>query len=229
MQRPTELDKSMAKRVGRYLLGKKCLVLRMGEQEAPTFIEAVVDSDFAGCPLTRKSTSGKAIRHGSHVLSTSATLQSTVSLSSGEAEYYALLKGAADGLKMVAMAEDFGIKLGMEVSSKTDPPPLEIASDSTSALAFAQRRGLGRQKHVMTRYLWLQDAIHKRRVKVRKVATKLNIADPLTKAVSGQTMERHLRAMGYRWSTTWSSLHRKVKVKGKGDKMVQQSAGSSGD
>ena len=34
-----------------------------------------------------------------------------------------------------------------------------VESDSTSAKSFASRKGLGKQRHVQTRYLWIQDRV----------------------------------------------------------------------
>ena len=209
MQNPTVADWALAKRLGRYLKNNPCYVLKFVAQPMPSFFEIQVDSDFAGCPITRKSTSGSVARFGDHTLQTQSALQSTISLSSGEAEYYAMLKGAANGLKLVAIAKDFG--LDKEILVATREPPVEIGSDSTAALAFAQRKGLGRQKHVMTRFLWLQDAIRAKKVRVRKVHTKLNMADPLTKSTSRQTIEKHMKAMGYVKRESWSKLHRTLK------------------
>nr|GFC31512.1 ribonuclease H-like domain-containing protein [Tanacetum cinerariifolium] len=44
-------------------------------------------TDWAGCPATRKSTSGYCVFSGNNILSWSFKRQSTVSCSSAEAEY----------------------------------------------------------------------------------------------------------------------------------------------
>eukprot|EP00959_Pyramimonas_sp_CCMP1952_P182190 3809454-Pyramimonas_sp.AAC.1 len=58
-------------------------------------IRVYVDSDHAGCAVTRKSTGGFVAMLGHHVVKHGSNLQSTVSLSSGESEYYALVKGGS--------------------------------------------------------------------------------------------------------------------------------------
>ena len=40
-----------------------------------------------------------------------STTQTVIAVSSGEAEYYAAVKGGAEGLAMQSMAKDFGIDL----------------------------------------------------------------------------------------------------------------------
>ena len=62
------------------------------------------DSDWAGCAKTRRSTSSSYVVLGGHLLAASETTQNVVATSSGEAEFYALTKGASRALGAVAMA-----------------------------------------------------------------------------------------------------------------------------
>jgi len=211
MQAPTSADVAMAKRLGRYLLKHPCLVTRFGQQRMPSRITATVDTDYAGCLLTRKSTSGTVLSFGDHTLSATGSLQSTVSLSSGEAEYYGILRGAASGLKLAALAADLGLEKHVEVVTKKGEFPIEVCGDSTAAIAFASRQGLGRQKHVMTRYLWVQHAVKSKRISLRKVDTKENVADALTKPLSNRVIQKHLKGMGCHFRSKWSSLHRTIR------------------
>ena len=90
-----------------------------------------------------------------------------------ECEYYALTHGAAHGLGL----KEYMADLGFEIS-------LQIFSDSSAARAFASRRGLGRQRHVQTRYLWLQERVAAAHLTVQKVRTTQNPTDILSKAVT---------------------------------------------
>ena len=58
----------------------------------------MVDSDWAGCSLSRKSPSGGCLMWRGVCLKAWSTTQGAVALSSGEAEYYAAVKGASEGL-----------------------------------------------------------------------------------------------------------------------------------
>ena len=66
----------------------------------------------------------------------SSTLQTSIGLSSAEAEYYAMTKGAAYGLGIQSLFRDWKIDL-----------EIELFCDSSSARSFAKRRGLGKQRH----------------------------------------------------------------------------------
>ena len=55
-------------------------------------IDVYSDSDWAGCLRTRRSTSGGVMMLGNGVVKTWSNTQTTIAQSSGEAEYYAILR-----------------------------------------------------------------------------------------------------------------------------------------
>ena len=102
MASPTETDLLRLKRITRYLVEAGRVVWH----DEPVAVEAFVDSAWAGCLSTRKSTSGG-------VLSAAGTgsTQGSVATSLAEAEYYAALKGAAEALEFASLARDLGYEL----------------------------------------------------------------------------------------------------------------------
>eukprot|EP00971_Amphidinium_carterae_P050953 1003206-Amphidinium_carterae.1 len=103
MQKPTEGDWADLKRVGRYLHSHTQTELaRQGHCHRGHRL-------YAGDRVNRKSTIGAATFFGSHCLKTQSNLQTTVSLSSGEAEYYGVVKAMAMGFSMKSLLADFGI------------------------------------------------------------------------------------------------------------------------
>ena len=74
---------------------------------------------------------------------------------------------------------------------------VEVLSDSSAARAFASRRGLGRMRHVATRYLWLQERVRRRELAVKRVGTLDNRSDFLTKALPAQKACEHLQGLGF--------------------------------
>eukprot|EP00972_Heterocapsa_arctica_P107672 15860689-Heterocapsa_arctica.AAC.1 len=70
---PRRCDWQEVKRLARYLTGVLRMVQKFDWQETPDKITAVVDTDYAGCLDTRKSTSGGVLMHGSHCVRTWST------------------------------------------------------------------------------------------------------------------------------------------------------------
>ena len=116
----------------------------------------------------------------------SANLQSTIGLSSGESEFYGLVKGAAVALGLQAILADWGL-----------PVSADVASDSSAARGHVQRRGLGRMRHIQTRYLWIQERVGEGHIRVLCVAGKENDADMMTKALNGKEISRILGRLGF--------------------------------
>ena len=106
MSQPTAGAMCRLKRLGRFLKYRPRCVQVFKQQEPPKFLTCRVDSDFAGCLTTRKSTSTTQLLHESHSLRSSAATQSVQALSSGEAEFHALVKGGSFCLGGVSMLKD---------------------------------------------------------------------------------------------------------------------------
>ena len=110
--------------------------------------------------------------------------QSVIALSSGEAEYYAALKGASVALGFQAMLADLGITA-----------KIIIYTDSSAARGIIHRAGLGKLRHLETGYLWLQAAVKAKRLQVRKVLGSENLADLFTKHLAATDMCKHLETL----------------------------------
>ena len=117
MVSPTLGDVQRLKRLGRYILGRPIGALFFAAQSLPEEVLLEVDSDFAGYLATRRSTIGVAALFGNHAVMTKSVLQSTVSLSSGESEYYAAVQGAAIGLGLQSLLADWGVTSRVRVAS----------------------------------------------------------------------------------------------------------------
>ena len=185
MKAPHEAAWSDLKRLGRYLSGKPRLVYEYHPQRFQKDLTVYCDSDHAGCLITRRSTTGIVTMYGSHCIKHSSNVQTTVSLSSGESEFYAIVKASAVGLSQQALLHDWGIQVN-----------LRILSDSSAARGTCSRQGLGQTRHVQTRYLWVQEKVARNELKLERVATEKNLSDLCTKPLPEIAVEKHLKTMG---------------------------------
>lgn len=95
MHDPRDPHLAAMKRILQYLQGTKDLGLHL-YRTSPFDITVYFDADWAGCPDTRRSTSGYAVFLGDNLISWSSKRQPTVSRSSAEAEYRAAANGVAE-------------------------------------------------------------------------------------------------------------------------------------
>ena len=198
MAKPTEQHWGDLKRCCRYLVGKPTLALHYFQQTMAKQIRTSVDSDYAADRTTRKSTTGMVVRLGMHAVKTTSNLQTSVGLNVSECVFYALVHGGAHSLGMQAFLRDLGIELG-----------IVLESDSSAAGAFCSRRGLGKQRHVETRFLWIQQRVAARHLRIRKIAGDTNASDILTKSTNGPTLAKHSATLGLAVANR-SKLHKRA-------------------
>ena len=185
MSMPTKLHYMRLKRLVRYLVRYPTETWEYCLQEAPSHYYGYTDSDWATDKATRKSMSALAERFGDHLIETSCSRQSVVALSSGEAEFYAMTRGAASGLMSHQVVEAIGYK---NLS-------LTLLTDSTAAKGIAGRTGAGKLKHLSIKELWLQDLVKQKRIKVEKEPTATNWSDLGTKSLSGRRIGELMHIM----------------------------------
>ena len=169
MAQPNQASWNALKRLCRYLVGLPRLVFVYRWQTASA-IDVYTDTDWAGCPRTRKSTSGGCIMVGAHTVKSWSSTQTNVALSSGEAEFNGVVRGSSAGLGYQSLMKDLGQEL-----------PLRVWTDSSAAMGTCARQGLGKLRHLDTHTLWVQQAVRSRRMQLLKIAGESNPADLFTK------------------------------------------------
>ena len=146
------------------------------------------ESDWAGCLRTRKSTSGGGVDIPGGILKTRSSTQASIAQSSGEAEYYALVRAASEALGMKSIMHDLGWDC-----------KIRLLVDSSAAKSIASRTGLGKLRHLEIKFLWLQECVRRGKVVMSKVRGDLNPADVLTKPKSLEDMRSLLNFSCIDW------------------------------
>ena len=112
--------------------------------------------------------------------------QGSKALSSGEAEFSAMIKGAAESLGMQSLLADLGVTVS-----------IEVITDSSAAIGTASRIGIGKIKHLDVGWLWIQDLVKQGKIVLKKINGKVNPADLMTKPKSAAEAVRLTEAVGY--------------------------------
>ena len=123
---PTMQSVAKLKHLLRCLIGTKMCVLRLrpsyqlSDGNCSLDVNVYVDSDWAGCSKTGKSTSGSTVNIlGCSMVSTART-QGTLALSSGEAELYAIGQGVSEALFLPSMLLEAKLTKKVNVIAHTD-------------------------------------------------------------------------------------------------------------
>ncbi|KAK1692319.1 hypothetical protein QYE76_009016 [Lolium multiflorum] len=182
------------KNILKYLKRTKDMFLCYGgDQEL--VVTSYTDASWNTDPDDSKSQSGYVFILNGAAVSWASSKQCTVAKSSTESEYIAASEASSEAVWM----KRFIVELGV-VPSALDP--LVIYCDNMGAIANAQEpRSHKRLKHIKLRYHSIREYIEDGEVKICKVHTDLNVADPLTKALPRAKHDQHQNAMGVRYLT----------------------------
>ena len=184
MSAPSEGDWAKLKRLVRYLRDFPTLTYRFAWQntsaENVLELDAYVDTDFAGCLVTRRSTSGGMCFLGDHMVRHWSSTQKTVALSSGEAELAGVVRGCAGAIALRSFGWDMGISLRITVHT-----------DSSAAKGVVEREGIGRIRHLEVAQLWVQEKLKAKDFELKKVLGTENPADLLTKHLGAADILTH--------------------------------------
>lgn len=139
-----------------------------------------VGSDYAGSLDKRRSLTGYVFTIGDCVVNWNATLQSTVALSTTEAEYMAISEASKEDAWLIGLY----CELCGDFSCTT------IYCDSQSAICLTKYSMFHeRTKHIDIRHHYIKDVIAQGNIKVIKINTKHNPSDIITKPVATAKFE----------------------------------------
>ena len=113
----------------------------------------------------------------------------TVSLSSAEAEWYAAISAACEGIFLRA------IFVFMAAAAECS---LDLKIDNSAARQLALRQGVGNKtRHVAGRLLWLQQSVREKVLDVGAIASAYNLGDLSTKMHSANRLRALLFLHGF--------------------------------
>ncbi|KAI3666944.1 hypothetical protein L6452_41985 [Arctium lappa] len=168
--KPKESHLIAVKRIFRYIKGIPNLGLWY-PKDSGFNLTAYSDSDFAGCNLDRKSTTGGCQLLGGKQVSWTSKKQNSVSTSTTEAEYVAAGRCCAQILWMIKLI-DYDLQLSK----------IPIYCDNTSVIAIANNPGLhSKTKHIEIRDHFIRDHVMNGDIKLHFIRTDYQFADLFTK------------------------------------------------
>jgi hypothetical protein len=175
MSAPTNVHWGVVKRILRYLHDTIALGLRFTRMGS-SLLSAFLDADWAGNPDDRRSTGGYAIFLGGNLISWSSRKQATVSRSSTESEYKAVVDATTEVIWLQVLLRELRI-------SQSRAPTLwcdNIGATYLSANPIFHRRS----KHIEVDYHFVRERVATKQLEVRPISNKDHLADTLTKPLA---------------------------------------------
>ncbi len=180
---PTTRDLQYGQHLLRYVKHTRANGLKFSAN--PTCINKLlcyVDANWAGennrddiNGIAYRSTSGYTILMNGAAISTMSKLQSLVAHSTAEAEYVALSSATLESAFLKNLLDELHFS----------QPPVTILEDNNACIKIAQNENSGSKvRHINIRYHGIHDYLKQGIIQIKKVSTKDNLADSLTKATT---------------------------------------------
>ncbi|GJU69749.1 ribonuclease H-like domain-containing protein [Tanacetum coccineum] len=174
MHDPRETHFSALKRILWYVRGTLTSGLQL-YSSTTSFLVAYSDADWAGCPTTRRSTSGYCVFLGNNLLSWSSKRQFTLSRSSAEAEY----RGVANAVAETCWLRNLLRELHTPLSTATI-----VYCDNVSAVYLSSNPVQHqRTKHIEIDIHFVRDLVTTGHIRVLHVPSRYQYADIFTKGL----------------------------------------------
>uniref|UniRef100_A0AAV1UC50 CCHC-type domain-containing protein n=1 Tax=Peronospora matthiolae TaxID=2874970 RepID=A0AAV1UC50_9STRA len=195
MENPQQEHWTAVKRNFRYFQGTKSHELRFQPSDKIDF-RGYSDADWAGDHADRKSTSGYTFMLMGAPVSWGSKKQSSVSLSTSEAEYIALSLAIQEGKWVHRLLCEI-------LAAANEPgPDLVIREDNQSCIKTTNNPvNHGRAKHVDIKYHHIHDEVKRGEVQLEYCETSVMMADIMTKGLSGPRHKDLTTALGIRASS----------------------------
>ena len=186
----------MVKHILRYVKGTISLGLRI-VQHSSLDLYAFFDADWAGCPITCRSTTGFCTFLGSNCISWSAKKQPTVSRSSAEAEYRAMASTSAELTWISFILRDIGL-------FQSRPPVLFC--DNLSALHMTINPVFhSHSKHIAIDYHFVCEKVALGTLTTQFVPSSSQVVDIFTKPLSRAVFDGLKHKLGL-WNKPTTNL-----------------------
>ncbi|KAK1431533.1 hypothetical protein QVD17_07993 [Tagetes erecta] len=175
MQAPSKIHMGAARRILKYVAGTTKLGIWYKRSQGVKLV-GFSDSDWASSVDDRKSLSAYVFTLGAGVVSWRSKKQTTVALSSTEAEYIAATGATCQALWLRRVLKDLGY---------TQEEPTIIYCDNKSTINLAKNPITdGRTRHIDIKYHFIREMIGKEEVILHFCNTHNQIADVMTKSLA---------------------------------------------
>ena len=169
-------------RVYSYLSGTidKSLIMKAGSSSDVIHLSAYADSDHAGDPEERKSTSGFLIQLNNCLISWYSKKQTSVARSTCEAEIIAY----GEAIKQLQWLRNFVQEIKLSYNNSSNSDPITLYCDNASSVIIGHKDlADSKTKHIAVNYNYVKLLVIEKIIDIRWIPSKNQLADVLTKAL----------------------------------------------
>lgn len=174
MHAPRTSHFNALKRILRYIKGTLAHGLHLHKSPSRKLV-AYTDADWAGCPDTRRSTSGYCVYLGDNLISWSSKRQLTLSRSSAEAEY----RGVANVVSETCWIRNLLLELHVPPTTAT----LVYCDNVNVVYLSCNPVQHQRTKHIELDIHFVREKVARGHVRVFHIPSRYQIADIFTKGL----------------------------------------------
>lgn len=176
MEKPTVKHLQAVKGILRYIKGTLNYGLSYAKGDYKVNLTGYSDSDFGKDLVDGKSTGGKAFYMNGNLVTWTSQKQTSVALSSCEAEFMAATMAACQGIWLRRLLTEI---------TWQKVPPVTLLVDNRSALDLMKNPIFhGRSKHINVRYHFIRECVETGEIVVSHVCGTRQKADILTKSMA---------------------------------------------
>ncbi|GJV80523.1 retrotransposon protein, putative, ty1-copia subclass [Tanacetum coccineum] len=182
-QNPGELHWTAVKNILKYLRNTKDMFLVYGGNPSTELrVECYCDAGFETDRDDTKSQTGYVFVLNGGAVDWKSSKQSTTAMSATESEYIAASEAAMEAVWIRKFISGLGIV-------PTINEPLNMYCDNSAAVHYANEPGVQRgARHYQRRYHYVRECVELGEIRILKVHTDNNLADPFTKALSNRKL-----------------------------------------
>ena len=183
----TQVHWTAVKRVLKYLQGTANICLTFSKHTDPSLV-GYCDASWAPNPDDPRSVTGYIFTFMGGAVSWNSKRQSTVALSSTQAEYLSLGSASQEALWL----RHFALELGL-----LEKGPIDIYCDNKGAIDLAKNAQFSsRTRHISARHHLIKQYCESKKLKVHHLPSEQMIADALTKATSASKLQEFMESVG---------------------------------
>jgi hypothetical protein len=197
---PDDTHWTAMKRIFRYLKGTAHLGIEYSrDARRGNELVGYSDADYAGDRDNRRSTSGFVFMLAGGPVTWTSRKQSSVALSTCEAEYMAMSKACTEAMWLRKLLHE------VDFSTPSTPPQTNLGvkikpmlyADNQGAIALTENPVFhNKTKHIENQYHYIRERVAEGSLWVRYVSTDNMIADGLTKPLSRIKFQKFVQQVG---------------------------------